>query len=89
MQMNLHSLLGSSGFSLILLRMDKGQVTDREGWGLALPVPPMPGPQSPEVGRIRGNDGWGPYLALQAPAPPLQLRRRRKRESLLFQSLIK
>lgn len=89
MQMNLYSLLGSAGFSLVLLRMDKGQVTDREGWSLALPVPPMPHPQSPEVGCIRENDGWGPHLALQAPAPPLQLRRRRKQESALFQSLIK
>ena len=58
------------GSPLAPLRMDKGQVTDREGWSPALPVPHMPGPQSPEVGRIPESDGWGPHLALQAPAPP-------------------
>lgn len=42
------------------------------------------GPQSPELGRIPKSDGWGPHLALQAPAPPLQLRGRRKQERAAF-----
>lgn len=80
MQMGRHRLLGSAGLSLAAAE-DKEQVTDRDVWSL---VPHMPGLQSPEAGHTAEGDGWSPHLALQAPAPPLQLRGRRKRESTAF-----
>lgn len=61
-------------------------MTDREGWSLIFPIPHTPGLQSPEAGHAAAEgDGWSPHLALQAPAPPLQLRgRRKKRENAAF-----